>query len=236
MESDIILITYLKPRQVILTADGVFDNFPTRDFTQLEYSYLDSTLKKFPTNQEIYSPSYLKTDISKIGDYVEIKCDNIFNSVQNTELAKNFTRYYLDQKISCVILSQHFHIHEDISYDDDMNYYSSIIEYCLKKYDNQILFKPHPRDVEKKIFQLDKIFGDRIKIIAPTFQSLPIEVFGSYFESMSTVFFTGNSSAPLFYRDKNEVFSVMSNKYLSSQLNQKIQLFSDKYNTQLIDL
>jgi hypothetical protein len=236
MESDIPLITYLNPDQIFLTADGVFDDFPTRDLSQNDYSYLDDTLKKFPIKRRIYSPSYLKTDIVKIGNYVEINCNDIFKSVEQIALAKNFRKSYLDQKISCVILSQHFHLHENISYEDDINYYSSLIEHCLKKYDNKILFKPHPRDTQQKIAQLDELFGNKINIISEVYQSLPIEVFYTYFGKMNTVFFTGNSSAILFFKDKNETFSIKSSKYFNNSLNEKIKLFSEKYNIELIDL
>ena len=236
VDSDITLLTYLKPKQVVLTADGVFDEFPKRNFVRSHYNYLDNILKRFPINKKVYSPNYLKIDISKIGSYKEISVKNEFQSILKIKLAKDFKQRYLNKNISCVIISQHFHLHEDISFEDDIAYYESIINYCLDKYDYSIIFKPHPRDTNKKIELLKLKFKNKIMIVDSKYQSLALEIFHKEFFKINTHFLTGNSSAPLFFKKTNKIFSVKSKKHLSSNLNDKIKLFSKKYGIKLIEV
>lgn len=234
---DIVLLYYLNPKSVIFVADGVIDMLPKRNLTNWKYIYLNNILNSLPLKSNIYSPNFLKRDIKKIGKYTEIDIEEVLTEVSNIGLALKFKEMYLDNPISYVIISQHYHLHEGISLESDILYYKKIINYALKQNkESKVLFKPHPRDVSEKIKNLEFFEASRLLVVNDELKSLPIEIFGKYFIEMNTVFLTGNSSAPLYFKESNDIISICSTENLHLALNDKIKDFADNNNISFINL
>lgn len=227
MFADILLLSYLSPAKVIYTADGVIDVLPKRNFNKWNFNYLRNNLKKFPINDLIHSPFYLKNDIKRIGRFKEIIFDDIIEEIQCLNVVEDFKNKYLQSQVSHIVLSQHYHLHESINFEDDINYYTNLVEFALRQSrSSKVLFKPHPRDLSKKINLIKQINDDRVIVVDDSYKALPIEIFWRYFTKWETVFLTGNSSAPLFFKKYNRIIAVGSNKYLHNQLNNRIKEFA----------
>ena len=234
---DTVLISYLKPKDIIFTADGVIDVLPKRDLKGWQYYYLKNTITRFPLLAKIYSPYFLNKDITSIGDFEDINIEDVLRETRKLELAQKFEKLYLKDSLSHVIISQHYHLHEGISLENDILYYKQIIDYALKYSGNsKVLFKPHPRDIKDKIKALQLEVNENVIVVNDELKSLPIEVFGEYFRENKTVFLTGNSSAPLYFKTTNNIISVCSIKYLHEALNERIKEFAHKYNIDFINL
>ncbi|WP_313113853.1 polysialyltransferase family glycosyltransferase [Aequorivita sediminis] len=237
MFSDIVLLSFLNPKRVVYTADGVIDFFPKRDFKRFNYLYLREYLKRFPIKEIVYSPFYLKNDVERIGVYKKIDCTPVFKEMLKLNLAKEFEYTFLKGKVGGVILSQHYHLHEGIAFEDDVNYYFQMIEFALKQdSEGVILFKPHPRDLNEKIERIKMFNNSRVLVVDDKFKALPIEVFSSYFKNDNTLFLTGNSSAPLYFKNTNRVISISSTIYLHKALRMRIQNFAHNYNIDYVEL
>lgn len=234
---DVVLIGVLNPRAIIYTADGVVDHLPPRNFTAPSYSYLHKGLEQFPTNHNIYSPSFLKKDISNIGVYVNTDISDILNQMKTLPLVDSCYKKYFSQRVKGVIISQHFHLSEKVTFDNDINYYLSMGEF-LKTIDEDgvIIFKPHPRDTAEKINILTQQFGKNFVVIEDVYQALPIELFEDSLKDSRAVFITGNSSAPLYFKDTNQVVTAYSKVFLSEELNEKIRIFSSNHDLTPIEL
>lgn len=234
---DTVLLSYLKPKEILYTADGVIDVLPPRNLNKLKYSYLKNTLTHFPLKSKVYSPNFLFKDISTIGNFEEVDIEKELKVVSEIELADKFNKLYLSQSISYVIISQHYHLHENISLENDILYYKQIIDYVLGLSGNsKVLFKPHPRDVTSKIETIQQIVNENVLVVSDELKSMPIEVFGNYFRENNTVFLTGNSSAPLYFKKSNNVIAICSEKHLHLTLNNRIKEFANKYNIDFINL
>ncbi|KJD35933.1 hypothetical protein PW52_09445 [Tamlana sedimentorum] len=237
MMVDTVLLSYLKPKKTIFIADGVVDILPKRNLKGWYYYYLKNTITSFPIRTHIYSPYFLKRDIQKIGIYQEVEIDEILIETNKIELSKRFEQMYLRDSISHVILSQHYHLHEGIEFENDISYYKRIIKYALQNCENsKVLFKPHPRDVKSKIENLQLIDDSKLLVVKDEYKSLPIELFGKQFKEMRTVFLTGNSSAPLYFNKSNSIISVCSEKYLHKGLNNRIKEFAKNYTVGYLNL
>ncbi|HEX9600247.1 MAG TPA: polysialyltransferase family glycosyltransferase [Mariniflexile sp.] len=237
MPADALLLSYLNPKQIIYVADGVIDILPNRNFKGWQYIYL-KYLKSFPIPNKIYAPSFLETDIKRIGKFKEVKIQQVLESLVKIQLAKQFESKYLKAIITHVVLSQHYHLHENIELKSDVSYYEQIINYALQNKNAKVLFKPHPRDLKEKIEIIKKLYrsNNNILIVDDEYKSLPIELFYKYFIINKTVFLTGNSSAPLFYKNTNKVFTICSHKNLTKELNNRIKDFAYNYNLENINL
>jgi len=234
---DMVLLSYLKPKDIIFTADGVIDVLPKRDLKGWQYYYLKNTITRFPLLDEIYSPYFLKVDIKKIGVYTEIDIDEVLLETNKIELFIKFKKLYLEDSISYVIISQHYHLHEGIELEKDISYYKQIIEFALQNCDNsKVLYKPHPRDVKEKIENLQLIADNRLIVVNDDYKSLPIELFGKQLKEMHVIFLTGNSSAPLYFNNSNKIISVCSQSYLHEALNNRIKEFAKNYKIEYVNL
>ena len=235
--SDNVLLSYLKPKSVLLVADGVIDVLPERNFKNWKYYYLKKTLTSFPLSVNIYSPHFLKIDMTKIGVFKEVNIDEILKEICKIGLVSKFKKIYMNDSISHVIISQHYHLHEGIELENDILYYTQIIKYALENCGNsKVLFKPHPRDIKQKIEKLQCYDDQRLLVVDDELKSLPIEFLGNEIKQMQTVFLTGNSSAPLYFKKTNNIISVCSKKNLHVALNNRVKEFSNKYNINYIDL
>ena len=234
---DTVLLSYLKPKNIIFTADGVIDILPKRDLKGWQYIYLKHTITRFPLLDKIYSPYFLSKDIATIGSFEDINIEVVLSEVSKLELAKRFEKFYLNDSISYVIISQHYHLHEGIELDKDISYYKQIIEFALQNCDDsKILFKPHPRDIKEKIENLQLIADNRLIVVDDDFKSLPIELFGKQLKEKQVIFLTGNSSAPLYYNNSNKIISVCSQLNLHVALNNRIKEFTMNYNVEYMNL
>ena len=234
---DTVLLSYLKPKEILFIADGVIDVLPSRDLNKLQYYYLKNALTRFPIKSKIYSPFFLNKDIATIGKFEKINIVDTLKEVSNIELAETFKKLYLNETISHVIVSQHYHLHENISLENDILYYKQVIDYALTHSGNsKILFKPHPRDVKSKIEKIQQLADQNVLVVNDDLKSVPIEVFGEYFREHKTTFLTGNSSAPLYFKKSNNVISICSEKHLHLALNERIKEFANKYNIDFINL
>jgi len=238
VHSDILLLSLLKPKNLILVADGVVDKFEERDYSGYAYNYLDSTLKALPIkNKPIYTPLHLINDIKKIGMPKQIKIESTLSKIYQLNLVKNFKKQYLTNQITHVILSQHYHLHENISFDDDMDYFKGMIDLILNNDDKSlILFKAHPRDLTKKIKEIEMLNLKRIIVVDDQYKSVPIEVCYKEFIKMKTTFFTGNSSAPLYFKNTNPIYCITSEVLLPETLNNSIKDFAKRFNLRQLEL
>lgn len=235
--SDIVLLHYLKPKQIKYTADGIIDILPNRNFKSFGYYYLRNNLKSFPINYEIYSPLVLKEDILKIGVFHKIETQKVMTILKGISMVQDFKRNYLEENVGCIVISQHYHLHENVSFINDLEYYKNMI---LKSFnliaDNQcVLFKPHPRDTMEKIEAIKSLNYDRLIVVDKKYQAVPLEIFEEDFKRMKTYFIGGNSSAVLYY-DYKRVISVYSDRLLSPELNSRIASFAKKYNFNLMEI
>jgi hypothetical protein len=237
MLADTMLLSYLKPKSILYVADGVIDILPKRRLNNWKYFYLKNHLNSFPIKEKIFSPYYLEKDINRIGSYHEVDTKIILNEVTKIDIAKKFKNLYLKDSISHVIISQHFHLHEGITLEKDILYYKQLIKYCLQNCgDSKVIFKAHPRDVREKIDILKVYADDRLIVVSDELKSLPIEVFYLYFNKINTIFITGNSSAPLYFRKSNKIISVCSKINLHESLNKRIVEFANRYDIEYIRL
>ncbi|WP_372757282.1 polysialyltransferase family glycosyltransferase [Mariniflexile sp.] len=237
VEVDNVLLCYLKPKTIVFVADGVIDKLPERNFTNWRYFYLRNTITKFPLSSNIYSPFFLEEDIKRIGIYKEVDINVILSDTRKIELSVRFEKAYLQNRISYVIISQHYHLHEGVKFENDISYFKQIIKYALNNCGNsKVLFKPHPRDIKHKIEIFENINDDRLLVVSDEFKSLPIELFGEEFKDMNTIFLTGNSSGPLFFNKSNRIISIGSDKYLHKELNNRIKKFANNYKVEYLNL
>lgn len=235
--SDIVLMSYLNPKKVLYTADGVIDFLPKRNFEKLRFLHLKGDLKRFPAKINIYAPYYLKNEVNRIGRYKEVSLNTVIKQAQGLKLVKEFKEKYLQKHVSYIVLSQHYHLHEKISFDADINYYANLIEYALKSSSHGVvMFKPHPRDIKEKVEFIQEKFKKRVLVVSDKFKSIPIEVFSEFFKISKTVFLTGNSTAPLFFKNTNKIKVATCSAYLHNQLNERIKLFSQMHELEITEV
>lgn len=236
MFSDIVLISYLKPKKVHYTADGIIDYLPERNFKGINFTHLSGDLKKFPIPSIIFGQKHLKEDIKTIGKFKEVSWDVIEKDVEQMNVVQEFKNEYFKTQISWVIISQHFHLHEKVSLDDDVSYWTRIINY-IRTIDKigLILFKFHPRDTEEKIRRIRDLDSNKVLVVHDKYQSLPLEIFSSFFKDCGTSFITGNSSGTLFFRENHKILAARINLFDES-LNIRIESYAKKYNLQLIEV
>jgi len=236
--SDIMLLNYLKPKKVIYTADGIVDELPKRNFKGLKFAYLKNHLKSLPIKDAIYSPEFLKKDIKELGVYKEVELKAVISNLSKINLVKGFKELYLKENVTYVIISQHYHLHENVSFENDLSYYKNMILKASNKLNKNsvILFKPHPRDLKEKINEIENFNLKNLKVVSDEFQAVPIEFFETEFLKMKTIFLGGNSSATLFLKKTNKVISLFSEKYLSKELNGRIKTFAKKYEVNILEI
>jgi hypothetical protein len=237
MFSDIVLLSYLKPKKIIYSVDGVVDELPKRNFKGLKFLYLKEYLKNIPMNQAIYSPNYLLNESKKIGNPTVVHQHFVIEKIKEISMVKQFKDTYLNKNINFIIFSQHYSLTENVTAKNELTYYSKIIKKVCEEHKNvQILFKPHPRDTNEKIQEIIKLNSDFLQVVEEKFQAIPIELFENEFAAMKTIMVTGNSSAPFCFIGKCKIIAVNSKKLLSDSLNLKIYNFAKENNFQLIEV
>lgn len=235
MFSDIVLLSFLKPKKVIYIVDGVVDVFPKRNFNKFKFLYLKGYLKKLPLKSEVFSPSYLKNDCNKIGLYKEVDIFKVAKELSGLKIIDDFKNKFLSTQIDYIIFSQHYSLSEKVTLDNEIEFYKRIIEnICGLKC--KVLFKPHPRDTEEKIEAIRKSEIGNLLVIDEYFQGVPVELLIDELTTMDPVFITGNSSAPLCFEKNNRIISVFSNELLSVDLNSKIIEFASLNKLKLIEI
>ncbi|KAF2081171.1 polysialyltransferase family glycosyltransferase [Flavobacterium sharifuzzamanii] len=237
MFSDIVLLSFLKPKKILYSIDGVIDVLPERSFGKFRFPYLKNYLKKLPINSSVFSPSYLIKDANRIGVYKEIDLKNTIIELSSLPLITSFKNKYLVENVNYVIFSQHYSLSEDVLFDNEIEYYKRIILWiCYLNKDNKILFKPHPRDTKQKIESIKNLNIGNLVVIEEYFQAVPIEFFIEEFNKMNSVFITGNSSAPLCFENNDKIISIFSKQLLSENLNSKIVEFAQSNNLKLSEI
>lgn len=237
MFSDIVLLSFLKPKKILYTSDGVIDELPERNFSKLKFPYLRNYLKVLPVNSYVFSPDYLNKEANKIGIYKEADSCKILNQLSTLSMVSTFREKYLLNQIEYIIFSQHFSLSEDVSFENEIEFYKRVIkEICHLEKKATILFKPHPRDTSDKIEEIKKLKIDKLVIIEEFFQAVPIEFFIDEFINMNSIFITGNSSAPLCFQKTDRIISVSSSELLSEKLNSKIKEFAIFNELKLIEV
>lgn len=237
MFSDIVLLSFLKPKKTLYTVDGIVDELPERNFNKLNFFYLKSNLKKLPLNSSVFSPIYLENDCNRIGMCKVIDLSPILKELTVLSIVKKLKEKYLLTKVDYIIFSQHYSLSENVNFDNEIEFYKRIItKVCVLKVNTRILFKPHPRDTKEKIDAIKKSDVNNVVVIDDFFQSVPVEFFIDEFIMMNSIFITGNSSAPLCFQNKDKILSVFSSELLSESLNLKITDFAIFNNLKLIEI
>ena len=227
MPQDSVLLSYLLPNRVQYVADGVIDNIPYRNLKKHTPFILNRFLSKFPVNEKIYTPNHLVNDLKKVGKPHVIDLKTTLGEFSKIPLVVSYESWFLAEKPDAIIFSQHYSLTEDVSLDQEVNFYKAIGASLYRDGCKRILFKPHPRDLNEKIEVL-KMRNDNLFIFQPQcFQGLPIEVLYNSIKKEEVICATGNSSAPLFFKSTNTVLTFSSKKYLSNELNLKISSFSN---------
>lgn len=236
MFSDIVLLSFLRPKNILYTVDGVIDELPKRNFNKLKFLYLKKDLKVLPVSAFVFSPPYLKKDCNKIGIYKEVDLSNVLKELSVLPILKVFKEKYLITKVDYIVFSQHYNLSEDVTFDNEIEFYRRIITKLCHLEGGNILFKPHPRDTGDKIEAIKKLNIKNLMVIDEFFQAIPVEFFIEEFLSMNSIFITGNSSAPLCFQNNQSILSVFSNELLGKKINSKIKEFAFFNSLKLLEI
>jgi hypothetical protein len=240
MLSDVILLHALNPSKLLLTADGVVNIVAKRDFNSLRWYGVNTELNMIPSKNNIYAPFYLKDEVDKLGDFVEIP-NEIFKSI----LLKTSTQLYFEKavlyfkttKFNAIVFSQHLSLTYVCSLDEEIKFYKKLVDDLISKNIFPILIKPHPREQNSKIVELKRrlsTYNDKVYFLPLDWTAIPIEILtiSKKIDNLVTL----NSSAPLGILSMGSNILCYSSHLFTLSYQEEIKAFALDNNAKLTNI
>ena len=232
---DIFLLTALKPKQCLLTADGLVHNLEKRNFSGFRWIGVDNTLAQFPLTTLIYTPEYLARETQKLGNagiLSDKSLTDTFDKAANIDLYNTLEKKVLNETTppQAIIFSQHLSLMEVCTEAEEIAFYEKLTERLLHETGGPVMFKPHPRDSRDKIeFFINHFKNKNVICLTPEQAALPIELCYRKLHSSKPLLATCSSSAPLALNPDLSDIRTYSSAQFSSKFQNEIREFSQSF-------
>lgn len=219
--ADALLINYIQPERILLTADGVIDQPFERNFNTIGWSKVKTPINTIPVQGKIYTPSYLADDTKKVGE-VEIIPDDIiedcFKELSVIDDFKSLKETVEKVGPKSIIFSQHLALNKNCTENEEVKYYADIVKTRIREQDFPVVVKLHPRDADTKIKALQETLnslGSKAIVLSRKDSAIPIEIMYEYIKNNAVGLITASSSAPLFIRSELSQLISDTSHYLT---------------------